>query len=159
MHKTVFIASDHGGFALKSVLVQALRQAGHQVEDLGPDCTGSCDYPAFADKLCQRLLDAGEDGQNGAMLGILVCGTGLGMSMSANRHAGIRAAMCTCEFMARMARAHNNANVLCLGERVVGPGLAQEITRAFISGNFEGGRHLRRIELFDKSAPLTTAKP
>ena len=150
MPRTVFIASDHGGFALKSALVQTLRQADCQLEDLGPECTGSCDYPLFADALCRRLLDAGEDGQNGQALGILVCGTGLGMSMAANRHAGIRAAMCTCEFMARMARAHNNANVLCLGERVVGQGLAQDIVRAFLNSNFEGGRHLRRVELFDK---------
>jgi ribose 5-phosphate isomerase B len=149
MPKTVIIASDHGGLALKGALVQALRQAGHQVDDLGPDCTGSCDYPVFAEKLCQRLIDAGEEAQDGRMLGILVCGTGLGMSMSANRHAGIRAAVCTCEFMARMARAHNNANVLCLGERVVGPGLGLDIAKAFLSSGFEGGRHLRRIELFD----------
>jgi ribose 5-phosphate isomerase B len=176
MPRTVFIASDHGGFALKGALVQALRQADCQVEDLGPECTGSCDYPLFADALCRRLLDAGEDGQNGQIdyplfadalcrrlldagedgqngqiLGILVCGTGLGMSMAANRHAGIRAAMCTCEFMARMARAHNNANVLCLGERVVGQGLAIDIAKNFLASNFEGGRHLRRIDLFDRN--------
>jgi ribose 5-phosphate isomerase B len=152
MQKTVLIASDHGGFALKTALIPALREAGRIVEDLGPDCAGSCDYPVFADKLCQRLLDAGEDGQNGQVLGILICGTGLGMSMAANRRHGIRAAMCTCEFMARMARAHNNANVLCMGERVIGPGLAQDIVRAFLAANFEGGRHLRRIELFENPA-------
>lgn len=149
MQRTVLIASDHGGFALKGALVQALRQADCQVEDLGPDCTGSCDYPAYADKLCKRVLEAGEDGQNGNVLGILVCGTGLGMSMAANRNPGIRAAVCTCEFMSRMARAHNNSNVLCLGERVVGQGLGLEIARAFLAAGFEGGRHLRRIDLFD----------
>lgn len=149
MSKTVFIASDHGGFALKSALIQALRGGEWQVEDLGPDCTGSCDYPLFADTLCKKLLAAGEDAQNGRALGILVCGTGLGMSMAANRHMGIRAAVCTCEFMARMARAHNNANVLCLGERVVGPGLGLDIARDFLASGFEGGRHLRRIDLFD----------
>lgn len=149
MPRTVFIASDHGGFALKGVLAQALRQNDVIVEDLGPECLGSCDYPVFADALCKRILDAGEDGQNGQVLGILVCGTGLGMSMAANRHQGIRAAMCTCEFMARMARAHNNANVLCLGERVVGQGLGLEIARTFLASGFEGGRHLRRIDLFD----------
>jgi len=156
MPRTILIASDHGGFALKGALIQALRAADSQIEDLGPDCTGSCDYPVFANKLCQRLLDAGEDGQNGQMLGILVCGTGLGMSMAANRFAGIRAAVCTCEFMARMARAHNNANVLCLGERVIGQGLAQDIARTFLTTNFEGGRHLRRIGQFD---PATATKP
>ncbi len=149
MQKTVLIASDHGGFALKGALVQALRNAQCQVDDLGPENTGSCDYPAYADKLCQRVLAAGEDGQNGQVLGILVCGTGLGMSMAANRHPGIRAAVCTCEFMARMARAHNNANVLCLGERVVGQGVALEIARDFLAQAFEGARHLRRISQFD----------
>lgn len=149
MTKTILLASDHGGFALKTALIQALRKNSSQVEDLGPDCTTSCDYPAFANKLAQRLLAAGEDGQNGQVLGILVCGTGLGMSMTANRHPGVRAAVCTNEFMARMARAHNNANVLCLGERVVGVGLGLEIMRTFLASPFEGGRHLRRIEQFD----------
>jgi ribose 5-phosphate isomerase B len=149
MTKTILLASDHGGFALKSALIQALRKDDCRVEDLGPDCTNSCDYPAYADKLAQRLLEAGEEGQNGMVLGILVCGTGLGMSMAANRHPGIRAAVCTNEFMARMARAHNNANVLCLGERVLGQGLAKDVVRAFLSAPFEGGRHLRRIEQFE----------
>ena len=160
MPRTLVIASDHGGFALKGALVQALRNADCQVEDLGPDCTGSCDYPAFAEKLTARILEAGDDGQNGQVLGILVCGTGLGMSMAANRHAGIRAAVCTCEFMARMCRAHNNANVLCLGERVVGQGLALDIARAFLATNFEGGRHQRRVEQFDTFVQLqTSTKP
>jgi len=149
MTKAILLASDHGGFALKSALIQALRKTGNVVQDLGPDCTSSCDYPAYADKLAQRLLEAGEEGQNGMALGILVCGTGLGMSMAANRHPGIRAAVCTNEFMARMARAHNNANVLCLGERVVGLGLGLEIMQAFLAAPFEGGRHLRRIEQFE----------
>ena len=149
MQKTVLIASDHGGFALKGALIQALRNAHCLVEDLGPENTGSCDYPDYADKLCQRLLAMGEDGQNGNVLGILVCGTGLGMSMAANRNPGIRAAVCTCEFMSRMARAHNNANVLCLGERVVGQGLGLDIARAFLAQAFEGARHLRRISQFD----------
>ncbi len=148
MPKTVLIASDHGGFALKGALVQNLRDTLH-LEDLGPESAGFCDYPIFADKLCRRLLDMGEAAQNGEVLGILVCGTGLGMSMAANRFAGVRAAVCTCEFMARMARAHNNANVLCMGERVIGQGVALDIAHAFLSTEFEGGRHLRRIELFN----------
>jgi len=147
--KTILLASDHGGFALKAVLVQSLRKVDCVVEDLGPESTTSCDYPAYADKLCLRLLEQGEDGQNGQVLGILICGTGLGMSMAANRHPGIRAAVCANEFMARMARAHNNANVLCLGERVLGQGLALDIMRAFLAAPFEGGRHLRRIEQFE----------
>ena len=150
MTRTLLLASDHGGFALKSALILALREAGFALEDLGPDCTNSCDYPAYADKVALRINEAGEDGQNGALLGILVCGTGLGMSMAANRHAGVRAAVCTNEFMARMARAHNNANVLCLGERVLGQGLALDIARVFLATAFEGGRHLRRIEQIEK---------
>ena len=153
MTKIILLASDHGGFALKNILVQALRKVDCQAEDLGPEGTASCDYPAYADKLCQRLLDSGEDGQSGKVLGILICGTGLGMSMAANRHPGIRAALCTNEFTARMARAHNNANVLCLGERVIGQGLALEIMRAFLATPFEGGRHLRRIEQFETYSP------
>ena len=149
MTKIILLASDHGGFALKNILVQALRKVDCQAEDLGPEGTASCDYPAYADKLCLRLLEYGEDGQNGKVLGILICGTGLGMSMAANRHPGIRAAVCTNEFTARMARAHNNANVLCLGERVIGQGLALEIMRVFMATPFEGGRHLRRIEQFE----------
>jgi ribose 5-phosphate isomerase B len=149
MTRTILLASDHGGYALKSVLMQALRKVDCLVEDLGPENTASCDYPAYADKLCLRLLECGEDGQNGQVLGILICGTGLGMSMAANRHPGIRAAVCANEFMARMARAHNNANVLCLGERVLGQGLALEVMQTFLSAPFEGGRHLRRIEQFE----------
>lgn len=149
MQRTLVIASDHGGFSIKAVLAPMIQAAGFNVVDLGPACTDSCDYPLYADKLCQHLLAAGEDAQNGQMLGILICGTGLGMSMAANRHAGIRAAVCTCEFMSRMARAHNNANVLCLGERVTGPGLAAEITRVFLATAFEGGRHLKRVQQFE----------
>jgi ribose 5-phosphate isomerase B len=149
MNRTILLASDHGGFALKSALVLALRESGFALEDLGPDCTTSCDYPLFAEKLSKRLLELGEDGQNGTVLGILICGTGLGMSMAANRHRGVRAAVCTNEFMARMARAHNNANVLCLGERVIGQGLALDIVRMFMATAFEGGRHLRRVSQID----------
>lgn len=149
MQRTVLLASDHGGLTLKNVLVAVAQAAGFRVEDLGPSCADSCDYPAYAHKLTDRLVEAGADGQNGQLLGVLVCGTGLGMSMAANRVPGIRAAVCTCDYMARMARAHNNANVLCLGERVVGQGLAADIVRAFLTAPFEGGRHLRRIEQFE----------
>jgi len=153
MERTVVIASDHGGFSLKAVLIPAIQAAGFLVEDLGPANTDSCDYPAYADKLCKHLLAAGEDAQNGQMLGVLICGTGLGMSMAASRHPGIRAAVCSCEYMGRMARAHNNANVLCLGERVTGPGVAADIVRAFLGTPFEGGRHKRRVQLFE-TVPL-----
>ncbi len=143
---TVFLASDHGGFRLKQELRAHLEKRHARVVDLGPDRADSCDYPHYARAVCQRVLG---DVTN---MGILVCGTGLGMSMAANRMHGIRAAVCTCEYTARMTREHNDANVLCLGERVVGLGLALSIVDAFLAAEFQGGRHLRRIGLLD--APL-----
>ncbi len=142
MPQTVYIGSDHAGFALKEVLVRYLTDLGHDVRDMGPETTTSCDYPVFAHKVCERVL--AED-----VPGILICGTGIGMSMAANRTPGIRAALCTTEFHARATRQHNNANVLCLGERVTGPGVAMELARIFLDTPFEGGRHQRRIDIFD----------
>lgn len=137
--KTVCIGSDHAGLALKKVLVPLLEQDGWTVEDMGTETGDSCDYPDFAHGVCARVLETGA-------FGILICGTGLGMSMAANRHKGIRAALCCLEFHARMAREHNNANVLCLGERITAPGLAAELARIFLTTEFAGGRHQRRIE-------------
>lgn len=152
MSRTVIIGSDHAGFALKHVLVEQLKADGYNVIDLGPEKAQSCDYPLFAQSVCQRLLDTNAQAPQDApeALGILVCGTGIGMSMTANRIAGIRAALCTCEFHARATRQHNNANIICLGERVTGQGLAIDMVRIFLETPFEGGRHQRRIELFDK---------
>ena len=140
----IYIASDHGGFNLKSFLVQHLKENGHDVHDLGPSDPASCDYPVKAQAVTEALL------KNKEALGILVCGTGIGMSMAANRVPGIRAAVCTNEFHASYARAHNNANIICLGERVTGQGIAADMVDIFLSTPFEGGRHLRRINLFDK---------
>lgn len=140
---SIYLASDHGGFRLKQELREHLAKRGVKVTDLGPDCTESCDYPPYARAVCQRVLE------NEASLGILVCGTGLGMSMAANRLPGIRAAVCSDEFSARMAREHNDANVLCLGERVVGPGLAAAMVDVFLCTAFQGGRHQRRIDLIE----------
>ncbi len=142
MSKKVCIGSDHAGYALKQTLIPFLSALGWTVEDVGPACTDSCDYPVFAQKLCTMVLEE-------SIPGILICGTGIGMSMAANRHEGIRAALCTNEFHARATRQHNNANVLCLGERVTGPGVAMELARIFLETPFEGGRHQRRIDLFD----------
>lgn len=142
MQQHIHLASDHAGFALKSALALRLSSLGHHVEDHGAHSAESCDYPLFARKACEALLEKG-----GAA--ILICGTGIGMSMAANRIAGIRAALCSCEFQAKAARRHNNANALCLGERVIGAGLAFAIVDAFLENVFEGGRHQRRIELFD----------
>lgn len=142
---TVFIASDHAGFRLKDSLCAHLREKGFQVEDLGAHSGESCDYPLFADRLCTEVLRTGGKG-------ILVCGSGIGMSMAANRHKGIRAALCTHEFHAASTRAHNDANVLCLGERVTAPGLAALLADIFLTTEFEGGRHQRRVDLLDTDA-------
>lgn len=139
----VYMASDHAGFHLKRFLADYLRDKGHEIHDLGPDTEVSCDYPDSAGAVTGALL-AREDA-----LGILICGTGIGMSMAANRVHGIRAALATCEFHARACRAHNNANILCLGERVTGQGLAADLADIFLSTPFEGGRHARRIQKFD----------
>ena len=141
----IHLASDHAGFALKSALMLRLASLGYDLEDHGTHSTDSCDYPVYAQRLCDALLQQQERGD----LGILICGTGIGMSIAANRVPGIRAALCTSEFQARATRQHNDANVLCLGERVTGTGLAFSITDAFLDTAFEGGRHLRRIELID----------
>lgn len=138
----IYIGSDHGGFSLKTHLVKQLWEKGYKVVDVGPECADSCDYPIFARKVADHVVE--DD-----CLGVLICGTGLGMSMTANRVRGVRAAMCTSEYMARMARAHNDANILCLGERVVGFGLAESLLEAFLSTEFEGDRHLRRINLIE----------
>ena len=147
MADKVIVGSDHGGLELKEFLKDVLGKRGVAVEDVGCHSSSSCDYPDFAKDLAKKVLDEGAPGT----LGILVCGTGLGMSMTANRIPGIRAAVCTSEYMARMARAHNDANVLCLGERVIGKGLAESILDAFLATEFEGGRHLRRIQAIEQA--------
>jgi ribose 5-phosphate isomerase B len=133
-------ASDHAGLSLKRELVESLRVKGHEVQDLGPQAEASVDYPDFAKEVAAAVAAGRVD------LGLLVCGTGTGMSISANKVHGIRAALCRTEFEARMARAHNDANVLCLGQRVTGAGLAAAITDAFVAGTFEGGRHQGRVD-------------
>ena len=136
----VALASDHAGVDLKAELGEELKKNGHEVLDLGPATTASVDYPDFAVKVAQAISD------KRASLGVLVCGTGIGMSITANKVAGIRAAVCRTEFEARMSRMHNDANVLCLGQRVTGVGLAIEILKAFLGASFEGGRHGARVE-------------
>jgi ribose 5-phosphate isomerase B len=139
------IGSDHAGFPLKGSFLEHLRVLGYQPEDQGPFTQESCDYPEFAARVCRRVLELDA-------FGILICGTGLGMSMAANRFPAIRAALCVNEFQARMARRHNNANVLCLGARVLGEDLAFAVLDAFLSAGFEGGRHDRRVALLDDIA-------
>jgi len=140
MADTLVAASDHAGLALRAEAVKAASARGFQVEDLGPFSADSVDYPDFAVRVGEAL-SAGR-----ARVGLLVCATGIGMSIAANKLPGVRAALCRSEYEARMARAHNDANVLCLGERVTGPGLATAIVEAFLATPFEGGRHARRVE-------------
>lgn len=141
----VVIGSDHGGLELKSVLCEALRQRGLEVADLGTDNGDSVDYPDFAEKV------AGAVSRGEAQQGILICGTGIGMSIVANKFPGVRAALVTDEYMARMAKEHNNANILVLGGRVLEAMTACRIVGVWLDAIFEGGRHQRRL---DKIAQL-----
>ncbi len=135
------IAADHAGVQLKAELVAELGKLGHTVTDFGPTgAEGSVDYPDYAVKVTSAVVG------KQAPLGILVCGTGMGMSITANKVHGIRAALCHTEFEARMSRMHNDANVLCLGQRVTGVGLAISILHAFLDAKFEGGRHQTRVD-------------
>jgi ribose 5-phosphate isomerase B len=140
MADRVIIGSDHAGLALRGEAVKVAQAAGVEVDDVGPFSGESVDYPDFARKVGEAVAEGR------ARLGILVCGTGIGMSIAANKVKGVRAAHCTTEYEARMARAHNDANVLCVGERVVGLGLGGAIVKAFLETEFEGGRHGRRVE-------------
>lgn len=137
----IYIASDHGGFDIKCELVTFLSSNGYKYTDLGTDSSDSVDYPEYAHRLCKKVLEKDESH------GILICGTGIGMSMVANRHQGIRAALCTSEYEAKMSKEHNNANVLCLGGRVVGCDLAKSIVKTWLESKFsEEKRHVRRVE-------------
>lgn len=141
-NKVLVVGSDHAGLRLKKELLPVAESLGFTVRDLGTNDESSCDYPDFAHAVSQAVV-AGEG------LGLLVCGTGIGMSIAANRHAGVRAALCGDTFSARMTRMHNDANVLCLGSRVVGGGLAADILTAFLTSTFEGGRHATRLAKID----------
>ncbi len=137
----VAIGSDHAGFHLKEKIKEFLLSKGHEVLDFGTNSEDSTHYPIFARDVA-LAVQRGE-----ADRGILVCGTGIGMSITANKFKGIRAALCLNEYMARMSRLHNDANVLCLGDRVLGVELALSIVEVWIETPFEGGRHLKRIDL------------
>ncbi|MCK5063758.1 MAG: ribose 5-phosphate isomerase B [Candidatus Fermentibacteraceae bacterium] len=140
----VVLASDHAGYPLKCELVGWLKdEKGLDIEDLGPFSTDSVDYPDYAAALCRYMLD------NSADLGILICNSGLGMSMTANRFRGIRAALCLFPRMAYYARHHNNANVLVLGGGIISAFQAKEIVDVFLSEEFDGGRHSRRTDKMD----------
>ncbi|MCQ2753856.1 MAG: ribose 5-phosphate isomerase B [bacterium] len=140
MAETIVLGSDHGGFKLKNAIKTHLIDLGYTVKDLGCFTEESCDYPVIAKAVANEVLSS----QN---KGILVCGTGLGMSMAANRFDGIRAAVCTDTFSAKMSRLHNDANILCLGERVLGQGLAFELVDIWLNTQFLAGRHKVRIDM------------
>jgi len=140
MSERIVLASDHGGLELKKELVEGLREGGYTVFDIGTHTTEATDYPDYARQAVLGMLAGSYD------RGILVCGTGVGMAMTANRHRGIRAVNCADVFTARYSRAHNDSNVLCLGGRVVGFGLAWEIVKTWLTTPFGGDkRHVRRV--------------
>ncbi len=143
----IALASDHAGYGLKQELAARLAAQGHEVDDLGTHGTASVDYPEFGFAVARAVTSGA------AERGVLVCGTGIGISIAANRVPGARAARCTSEFDARLARQHNDANILCLGARVTGPGLAEAIVDAFLAAGFEGGRHARRVAMIDENDP------
>ena len=135
-----FIGADHAGIDIKAYVKELFEKRGHEVVDLGPNTKDRVDYPDFAAKVCEEVL------KNEGSKGILICGSGIGMSMAANKFDGIRAALCHNEYSAKMAREHNDANVICLGERVSGYGMVEAIIDAWDQASFEGGRHEGRVE-------------
>ena len=136
----IAIGSDHAGYELKQHLIGVLATGGHDVIDLGTNSTEACDYPQFCAAVGRKVRDGDAD------MGIVVGGSGQGEQLAANKVHGVRAALCNDLFTARLARAHNDANVLSMGARVVGVGLAEEILATFLAASFEGGRHARRVE-------------
>ena len=144
MKEKIIIASDHGGFELKEKIIAYLNENNYEVEDLGTNSKESCDYPIYAKKLCKELLE------NNLKKGILVCGTGLGMQITANKFKGIRAVCVSDTYSAKMSREHNDSNVLCLGARVLGEGLAKDIIDIWLKTDFLGERHQRRVDMIDE---------
>ena len=135
----IALGSDHGGIELKRVIIKHLENKGIEMKDFGTYTEESCDYPDFALKVAEEVAAKNYD------FGILICGTGIGISISANKVPGIRAALCHDTFSAHATREHNDANILAMGGRIVGPGLALDIVDAFLNAKFEGGRHERRV--------------
>lgn len=137
------IANDHAGLPLKSAALDAIRALGHEVIDLGTNSADSVDYPDFAHALAGKIAN-GE-----ASMGVLICGSGIGVSIAANRHKGVRAALCSEPLSAALSRQHNDANVLCMGARLIGPAVAEAMIKAFDATAYEGGRHQRRVDKLD----------
>ncbi|MBQ8781069.1 MAG: ribose 5-phosphate isomerase B [Oscillospiraceae bacterium] len=140
----IAIGSDHAGYALKCEVVNYLKEKGAELLEMGCMDGSSCDYPVVAKEVCEKVTDGTVE------KAILICGTGIGISMAANKVKGIRAALCTDAYTAKYTRLHNDANVLCMGGRVTGAGVALEMVDVFLETEFEGGRHQRRVDLISE---------
>ena len=143
----IAIGSDHGGFHLKKAIIKYLFEKGHTIQDFGTDSTKSVDYPDIAAPVARSVASGVNE------FGILICGTGIGMSITANKIKGVRAAVCTDYYSTKYTRLHNDSNILCIGERVLGYGVAMELVKTFLETEYEGGRHQARI---DKISALET---
>ena len=140
----IAIASDHTGVELKSEIIKYLKELGHEVYDFGTNSKESIDYPIYGKKVADEVAIGKYDG------GVLICGTGIGISLAANKVKGIRAAVCSEPYSAKLSKMHNNSNIIAFGARVVGVDLAKMIVKEWIESKFEGGRHLKRVELISK---------
>mgnify|MGYP001190342136 FL=1 len=149
----IAIGSDHGGYHLKEAIKKVVLELGHEVDDFGCHGAESVDYPDYARPVAQKVATGEYD------RGILICGTGIGMSIAANKVAGIRCALVHDPYSAKMTRLHNDSNVLALGERVIGPALAEEIVKIWLDTPFEGGRHTRRLQKLDALEGARGEKP
>lgn len=136
----IIIGADHGGFELKETIREYILKKGIEVHDVGVFSTESVDYPDYAQKVAEEVVESEDN------IGILICGTGIGMTIAANKVKGIRCALCNDVYTAKMAKGHNNANIIALGARVIGKGVAIMIIEAFLNSNFENGRHSSRID-------------
>ena len=143
----IAIGSDHGGFELKEKVIEYLKTKNLEFKDFGTFDKNSCDYPEIAQRVAKEIQNGNQNSNFNK--GILICGTGIGMSIAANKIKGIRAALCSDTFSAKASRAHNDANILCLGQRVIGDCLAIEIIEAWLNSEFEGGRHQKRIDTIE----------
>lgn len=141
----VAVACDHGGFMYKSLVIEFLADRGFEILDLGTNSPDSVDYPEFG-RLAAEAVTSGRAG-----FGVVICGSGIGISIAANRVSGARAALCQSDLMARLSREHNNANILALGARLIGPAVVESCLEAFIETEFSGGRHERRVALIDSA--------
>ena len=139
----IYAGSDHAGLTLKNILIAHLEKKGYQIEDLGTYTSDSCDYPDYAHKVAEKVLEDSDS------KGLLVCGSGIGISIAANRHPGIRAALVHCSLEAELSRKHNNANVIVMGGRIIGEEIAKDALDRFLTTEFEGGRHQLRVSMIE----------